>query len=437
MKKTLLIVFTLIFTQLSKAQPGWSAVGTTGINPVVQSLALYNSTLYAGGSFTNTIMKLSGSTWVAVSSPSLIGGSYVYAMSEYNSQLYVGGDFSSAGSVGTDAAKIARWNGTAWSAVGKGANGAVRALTVISGELYAGGSFTAVNNTGGQVANSGCIAKWNSTTSTWSAVGTGIGGTAAQVNAIAYFNNRVYAGGSFTTAGGNSINNIAEFNPLTMSWASFGTLTGTVRALASFNGSLYAGGTFGIKRWSGSAWVDVGTGLSGTVTVLALISFNGSLYVGGYFSAAGGVPNTANIAKWNGTAWFSTNSGLNADVDAFYVDPLSPLTLYAGGTFSSGTAGAYKQVAKYTSAVGIEEENFTSGIRIYPNPASDKITVSAELKTDNAQLRIYDLTGRLLKEQAIINHQSLSIDCSSFSAGIYFVKMNDGNRVFTQKLIIE
>ena len=71
----------------------------------------------------------------------------------------------------------------------------------MNGDLYAGGWFTSA---GGNPANQ--IAKWNG--SNWSALG---GGTNNNVRAIASYNGEVYAGGFFTTADGNPANYIAKW----------------------------------------------------------------------------------------------------------------------------------------------------------------------------------------------------------------------------------
>ena len=82
--------------------------------------------------------------------------------------LYAGGYFTTAG--GVTATNIAKWDGSAWSALGSGMNGdgdIVYALAVSGTNLYAGGDFTTA---GGVPAN--YIAKWNG--SAWSALGSGM-----------------------------------------------------------------------------------------------------------------------------------------------------------------------------------------------------------------------------------------------------------------------
>ena len=55
--------------------------------------------------------------------------------------LYIGGDFTVVGDIVAN--YVAKWNGSAWSALGSGMNGSVCALAVdSSGNLYAGGCFT-------------------------------------------------------------------------------------------------------------------------------------------------------------------------------------------------------------------------------------------------------------------------------------------------------
>jgi hypothetical protein len=55
--------------------------------------------------------------------------------------VYAGGGFGSAG--GVTAIRIAKWNGTNWSALGSGMNKTVTSLAFDhSGNLYAGGFFT-------------------------------------------------------------------------------------------------------------------------------------------------------------------------------------------------------------------------------------------------------------------------------------------------------
>src|SRR5690606_16743164 len=129
----------------------WSPIGS-GFNSFVNSLAVYNGELIAGGWFSiagvRSIARWDGSDWTPLGGgvglsdcPSC--GADVSAMLVYNGELIAAGYFTVAGS--TLANHIARWNGTNWSNLQGGVNNQVFALAELDGALYAGGVFNRAN----------------------------------------------------------------------------------------------------------------------------------------------------------------------------------------------------------------------------------------------------------------------------------------------------
>src|SRR6266545_1103820 len=107
-----------------------------------------------------------------------------------------------------------------------GVNGYVSAIAVSGSDVYVGGRF---NTVGGLFVRN--IAKWDSATGAWSALGEGVFGN--DVYAIAVSGTDVYVGGSFNAAGGPlaSANNIAKWNG--NGWSPLGVgVNGAVYALA-------------------------------------------------------------------------------------------------------------------------------------------------------------------------------------------------------------
>jgi hypothetical protein len=118
--------------------------------------------------------------------------------------LYAGGIFWMAG--GQSAVNIAKWNGSSWSSLNVPSERFMDLLVFDDGTgsaLYAAGSSLPPLG--------GLVSKYNG--SSWSGLGSGIGGPVSRVNALVVFNDgtgaALYAGGYFPTAGGQPANNIA------------------------------------------------------------------------------------------------------------------------------------------------------------------------------------------------------------------------------------
>jgi hypothetical protein len=256
------------------------------------------------------------------------------------------------------------WSGVQAPSSVAGVDGSVRALEVFdfngSTSLYAAGRF---QNADGSLVNN--IAEWNG--ASWSALGPGLTGTNAAVNALAVWDDgsgpALYAGGTFASAGILPVDNIAKWDG--MNWSAVGAgLTGlfgtaahaSVEALAVFNGELYAGGSFAtagavtatcLARWNGSAWSALGTapdeGITnvftpGLVPVQALLPHNDgsgpALYAAGAFYINHSTVYSGLVAKWDGAAWSAANlsgsSMLRVSSLGAY-DAGAGLLLFAGG----------------------------------------------------------------------------------------------------------
>ncbi|MGA2488900.1 MAG: hypothetical protein ABSF99_01760 [Anaerolineales bacterium] len=227
-----------------------------------------------------------------------------------------------------------------WTPLGQGMDADVYALAFdSSGTLYAGGSFTTA---GGITANR--IAKWNS--SEWMPLANGMN---SEVYALVTDSlGNLYAGGNFTSAGGVTANRIAKWDGTT--WTPLGSgMNAEVYALAiSGSGDLYAGGTFTsagdvavnrIARWDGTAWSDVGGGTGGRVNALIFDSA-GNLYAGGSFTSP-----ASRIAKWDGSSWSSLGSGLSNSARALAFDRNG--NLYIGGSFATASGVTASRIARW------------------------------------------------------------------------------------------
>ncbi len=402
-------VSTNFIAKFNTGTSAWSAIGSGGGNGVtgtISALATDGSNLYVGGFFTsansggplvtvNRVAKFdpTGSTWSALGSGGGAGvnGSTVSALLVSGGKLYVGGSFSEAnfGGAAVKANNLAMFDtgSSAWSGFGvvsgNGVNGAVNALAAIGSDLYVGGFFTAA---GGVTANN--IARFNTVTNTWSALGSGGGnGVSGNVLALAVIGSDLYVGGSFFQAnvGGPVINVgfVAKFDTMTNTWSALGSGGGdgtnsTVSALTTIGGNLYVGGFFTMVNIGapitanrvakfdtvGGTWSALGSGGGNGVSsgVNALAAIGSDLYVGGFFATAnvgGSTVSVNNIAKFDtgASSWSALGSGGGNGVNST-VRALAAIgsDLYVGGFFNTanvgGTTVAVNSVAKFTPGTG-------------------------------------------------------------------------------------
>jgi hypothetical protein len=418
----------------------WSIVGggLGGYSPSGRALAVFDDgtgpALFVGGTFdyapgvtAHYIAKWSGTQWSAV------GGAldhYVNALSVFDDgsgpALYVGGYFTHAGALACE--HIARWSGTSWSPLGAGIDLSVSTLSVFddgSGagpDLYAGGYIATA---GGLPANG--IAKWNG--SAWSALGlgansivitgcafdigqgprllvwgtffgTGVAGTniaqwdgsawskigsqtgfgiLGSVLALTTFNDgtgtALYAGGQLQQAGALYIQGVAKWDGAT--WSALVGGTGgpnNVEAFEEFPGAtgptLVAGGS-GIASWDGSSWSSLGYGVQGGVAALKTYNSGSGprLYVGGSFTLASGIA-TQNLGCWTGTAWLPVGTGVIGAVLALAVfDDGGGPDLYVGGTFTPPTGSSGNYIARWNgsswSSVGGGMNNHVYSLTVF------------------------------------------------------------------------
>ena len=89
----------------------------------------------------------------------------------------------------------------------------------------------------------------------------------------------------------------------------------------------------------------------------------------------------------------------------------------------------------FDPSVGVNEVENNLGLRVFPNPANEVINISLN-KEVSATLTLLDVSGKVIKTQEL-NGISTSINTASLNSGVYFVTINDGTSVSTQKVVIK
>jgi len=295
------------------AATAWNPHATAPSGAHIRALAVSGSTVYVGGGFSSIggqsrhgIAALDATTgnatdWI----PNPDSG--VGALAVSGSTVYVGGGFTAIGGQPRNyiaALDTATGNATDWN---PNANGWVLALAVSGSTVYAGGEFDSI---GGQFRNS--IAALDTATgnaTAWDPNAKASGGAYPDVYALAVSGSTVYAGGLFTSIGGQSRHYIAALDAATGNATDWNPNASDadfpyVYALAVSGSTVYAGGGFGsiggqprsfiaaldAVTGNATAWNPNASDISSLINVRALAVSGSTVYAGGEFTTIGGEP---------------------------------------------------------------------------------------------------------------------------------------------------
>jgi hypothetical protein len=339
----------------------------TGFNGSVNAIAVCNSVLYAGGSFTsvngNASIQYLAQWNTATSSWTSVGGGAINGtVNDFwvaGTEIYIVGNFTAP-----TTARITRWDGSTFktNVCTDTIDGEVLTIYVAnSSNVFVGGSFSAKN---GGTNNLQRIGKF-SVGSSISEVDGGVSTTVRSIiSATTTPGTAIYAGGNFTNANSTSgtviCNRIAYYNGTR--WFAMGSATvsnvglnGSVLtlALSSTGSTLYIGGSFTtdnratpttlnyVARWSTSAltnqFLPFGSGTVGVNnTVFNIMEYNSDVYMVGDFTTSGGLDikymAVYDFTPATGTSnWSSTAGYLNNNPKTMFI---SGTTLYIGGDFT-------------------------------------------------------------------------------------------------------
>ncbi|MCB0711032.1 MAG: T9SS type A sorting domain-containing protein [Ignavibacteriae bacterium] len=348
----------------------WSALGS-GVDGTVNALAAGPDGIYVGGSFSSAggvvssgVARWDGSAW-----HDLAGGvnGFVNAIAVMDNTVFIAGGFDRAGDTAVN--NIARWrpdtatwtrlSGIFWLSAqepirleGNGVNNVVRTLVVKGKELFVGGTFTTAYPEDYTTSNAAVryVARWNEfdgdplfNTLWWGRLSEGMDGF---VNALEFFDDRLYAAGSFTNAGGVGAGGIAQWNGLR--WFSLAKGTGNnLFALDVKEGDVWVGGEFNqpgvgigtrLANLNGTSWELVPGLFSGSIYTVAI--HDEWVYVGGRFAGVSDIA-SANVVRYNMTTkeWgqLGTSSGATGETENSFVAAITfdGDDVYLGGDFTN------------------------------------------------------------------------------------------------------
>ncbi|WP_405576155.1 choice-of-anchor J domain-containing protein [Winogradskyella sp. Asnod2-B02-A] len=90
-------------------------------------------------------------------------------------------------------------------------------------------------------------------------------------------------------------------------------------------------------------------------------------------------------------------------------------------------------------ALSVEEVSGISSIKIYPNPATDKLNVAFQAGNGDYNITVTDMLGRTVinnNYEGLFGSQNIELPVSQLNAGHYIMNINDGNGSYSSKFVV-
>ena len=263
----------------------------------------------------------------------------------------------------------------------------------------------------------------------WNTISTNIdNGSFLNVVAISPSNpNYIYVASSGhifrTNNGGTNWNNITQNLPVNNA-AITGIAINSVnpdKVWVTFSG--YSNGDKVFKTTDGGlTWANI-SGTLPNIPVNCIVYQNGNndvLYIGTDFGVF--------YRNLNMNDWVSFNTGLpNVIIDELEIQ-------YTAGKLRAATYGRGIWESDLNTMTGVNQMNDEQSVSIYPNPASDFLTLSGLHFVSGEKIisEIYNILGEKIIDQPIIKNK---IDIRTVKPGVYVVKIATSKGMITKKFI--
>ncbi|MFK7755597.1 MAG: T9SS type A sorting domain-containing protein [Flavobacteriales bacterium] len=275
------------------------------------------------------------------------------------------------------------------------------------------------------------------------------------VTDLVKYQSTLYISGEFYSCEGIIANDIMSWNGeewQVLGTAVFSSVAAAITNMEIYQDELYVSGPFFrtsgnegecIMKWNGEEWSDLGSGLTanGLNIIEDMVIVNDELYISGRFEEVGGIP-AHNLAKWDGNQWCAishdfTNTyitSVGVYQDEFYV--------YASTEDYSNRLWKWTGTATTCSEEfnSISEQNKPSSLTLYPNPASDLLTITLPKQLHGlGTISITDGLGRTVEEfnQEIEAGSQMTIATLNLPKGLYTLKFRHEEGVYAARFVKE
>ena len=492
--KLLLLHFLLPLFVFSQTQIGEDIDGEAAIDHSGQSVSLSaDGSIVAIGAPVNDgngnasghvrVYQNTGGTWAQIGedidgeAPGDDSGSAV-SLSDDGSIVAIGARLHDVQNPWSGHVRIFQYIGGTWTQLGQD----IEAENAddncgMSVSLNGDGNIVAIGSprNDGNGSNSGHVRIFQYTGGSWTQIGADIDGEYAgdrsgDPNRVSLNNsgNIVAIGSSNNFGGGTDAGHVRIFQYTGGSWTQIGAdidgeaendFLGTSVNLSN-DGNILAigaaeydpfGGTFGngyvqVYQNTGGAWTQIGDDIVGEAYgdrfgLSLSLSSDGSIVAIGAPVNDGNGNASGHVRVYQNTGGTWAQIGEDIDGEAPGDDSGSAVSLSDDGSVVAigaylndginGVESGHVRVFDLSTVMGIDD-NSLHKFSVFPSPTSDILNIESE--TTITQIEIHNLFGQLVKS----NKNQNTIDISSVSQGVYFIKVKDENGNFgAQKVVKE
>ncbi|MCW3103448.1 MAG: hypothetical protein JWO09_1888 [Bacteroidetes bacterium] len=179
---------------------------------------------------------------------------------------------------------------------------------------------------------------------------------------------------------------------------------------------------------NGKKVIDYGAGTYNAALRLVQFDFAGNIISSDTFDLPDG-PSLSNAAA-------AGSSGSNLYFAAVYYDTLKlqSHTLYS----ASGEMVLFKMRSPFASAISTNDLPAAIAVRLYPNPATNQVTIISTMQQE-VSVEIYDVLGKLLKKQDVTLAPGSTVLPLELSSGVFPLRIcnsKTGRLICSDKLLI-
>lgn len=156
----------------------------------------------------------------------------------------------------------------------------------------------------------------------------------------------------------------------------------------------------------------------------------GRAILGGWDGEPNSIPTVINNGQ---IASHTFNYTIPAGSDQANMHIVAVLIDSSNGSIVSGKQSSVAQALSVQDVAGIDS------IKLYPNPATDKLNIAFQAGNGDYNISVTDMLGRTVinkNYEGLFGTQNIELPVSELNAGHYIMNINDGNASYSAKFIV-